>query len=299
MGAATARRCVADGARVVLTDVLVEEGTATAKDLDALFLPHDVTDPDRWAAVVSATVEAHGRLDGLVNNAGIATLHTIEQQPLEEFERVLQVNLVGVFLGLKAVVGAMRASGGGAVVNLSSVAGLTALPGTGGYGASKWGVRGLTKIAALEFGRDRIRVNSVHPGMIVTPMTASLGAVSGEGTFPLAAAGRWGEPEEVAAAIAFLLSDAASYVTGAELAIDGGWTAGESALLSPLPPKAAPEATEPGTDPAAETAADMAAGTAAGTAADTAADTSGVDTPGVDGAGVDQVVQSEEARGGR
>ncbi|NUP22677.1 MAG: SDR family oxidoreductase [Nonomuraea sp.] len=291
MGAATARRCATDGARVVLTDVLIEEGTATAKDLDALFLPHDVTDPDRWAAVVSATVEAHGRLDGLVNNAGIATLHTIEQQPLEEFERVLQVNLVGVFLGLKAVVGAMRASGGGAVVNLSSVAGLTALPGTGGYGASKWGVRGLTKIAALEFGRDRIRVNSVHPGMIVTPMTASLGAVSGEGTFPLAAAGRWGEPEEVAAAIAFLLSDAASYVTGAELAIDGGWTAGESALLGPLPPKAAPEATEPGADPAADPAAE--------TAAETAADTLGVDTPGADGAGADQVVQSEEARGGR
>ncbi|MEV0592220.1 glucose 1-dehydrogenase [Nonomuraea cavernae] len=231
MGAATARRCVGAGARVVITDVLAEEGAATAKELGCRFLAHDVTEADGWASVVATVLEEHGRIDGLVNNAGVSTVAFLEEQSAEDFERAIKVNLVGPFLGVKAVIEPMRAGGGGSIVNLSSVAGLSALPATGGYGASKWGVRGLTKIAAIELG-PRIRVNSVHPGMIVTPMTQQHGAVSGEGGFPLVAAGRCGEPEEVAQAVVFLLSDAASYMTGAELAVDGGWTAGQTALLN-------------------------------------------------------------------
>ncbi|QKG19721.1 glucose 1-dehydrogenase [Actinomadura verrucosospora] len=231
LGAAGAARMARDGAKVVVTDLLEEPGAATAAEVGGLFVRHDVTSQEGWRAVTEAALGAYGRIDGLVNNAGVASNSLIENESPEYFEKVLKINLFGVFLGMQAVIEPMKAAGGGSIVNISSAAGLTALPLTSGYGASKWGVRGLTKIAATELGRYRIRVNSVHPGMTYTPMTAEH-ATQGEGGFPLAALGRVGVPEEIGEAVSFLVSDAAGYVTGAELAVDGGWTAGEVVMMA-------------------------------------------------------------------
>ncbi|MFB9553069.1 glucose 1-dehydrogenase [Streptomyces roseoviridis] len=228
LGAEAARQAVAAGANVVLTDVLDEEGGATAAGLGerARFLHHDVTSEEEWAAAVAYATAEFGALHGLVNNAGIATGAFLEAESVEHFRRVVDINLTGVFIGMKTVIPAMREAGGGSIVNISSAAGLMGLALTAGYGASKWGVRGLTKTGAVELGTSRIRVNSVHPGMTYTPMTASVGIEQGEGRYPNTPMGRVGEAHEIAGAVVFLLSDAASYVTGAELAVDGGWSAG-------------------------------------------------------------------------
>ncbi|POX39027.1 3-alpha-hydroxysteroid dehydrogenase [Streptomyces sp. Ru73] len=228
LGAEAAREAVAAGARVVLTDVLAEEGAATAAGLGdaARFLPHDVTSEADWQRVADFAVTEFGGLDGLVNNAGISTGQPLEDISVDFFRKVIDINLTGVFIGMKTVIPLMRERGAGSIVNISSAAGLMGLAMTGGYGASKWGVRGLSKVAAVELGTDRIRVNSVHPGMTYTPMTAGVGIQKGEGNYPNTPMGRVGEPHEIASAVVYLLSDAASYVTGAELAVDGGWTTG-------------------------------------------------------------------------
>jgi len=228
LGAEAARQAVAAGARVVVADVLEQDGAALVAELGAAgrFARLDVTSEQDWARVVDFTRAEFGRIDGLVNNAGIATGTPLESESVEHFRRVVEVNLVGVFIGMKAVIPALKEAGGGSIVNISSAAGLMGLAFTSSYGASKWGVRGLSKIGAVELGTERIRVNSVHPGMTYTPMTAETGIRRGEGNYPNTPMGRVGEAPEIASAVVFLLSDAASYVTGAELAVDGGWTTG-------------------------------------------------------------------------
>ncbi|WP_428953038.1 glucose 1-dehydrogenase [Streptomyces sp. cg35] len=228
IGAEVARRVTAAGGSVVIGDVLDDDGAALAAELgeQARYVHLDVTSEEEWQAAVAYAVAEFGRVDGLVNNAGVSTGMPLETESVERFRKVIDINLVGVFAGMKTVIPAMKAAGGGSIVNISSAAGLMGLALTSSYGASKWAVRGLTKIAAVEQGTARIRVNSVHPGMTYTPMTAQVGIQQGEGNYPNTPMGRVGEADEIGSAVVFLLSDDSSYVTGAELAVDGGWTTG-------------------------------------------------------------------------
>ncbi|OBJ30053.1 glucose 1-dehydrogenase [Mycolicibacter heraklionensis] len=232
-GAAEARLFTELGAHVVLTDVLADEGERIATELGARFVRHDVGDEAGWKSVVETAVSEFGRLDVLVNNAAICQSIPLIEQSAAGFNAMLRVNLIGAFLGVKAVVEPMQASGGGSVINVSSQAGLQGLAGYSAYGASKWGLRGMTKVAAIELGPYGIRVNSVHPGMIDTPMVAHLRVRPGPGRHPAAPLTRIGLPSEVADVVAFLASDASAYVTGAELAVDGGASAGK--IPTPTP----------------------------------------------------------------
>ncbi|MDT4932351.1 MAG: 3alpha(or 20beta)-hydroxysteroid dehydrogenase [Pseudonocardiales bacterium] len=222
IGEGTVRRFAEEGARVVITDVLEEEGRAVAADLGdvAMFHRHDVTQEGDWQAVVAAATGQFGGVDVLINNAGIFRKAALEVQTVEGFDQVVAVNLRGVFLGMKTVAAPMRARGGGSIVNTSSTSGLTGLATQVAYGASKWGVRGITKVAAIELGEDKIRVNSIHPGTVDTPMT--MGG-SNRGNNPLR---RIGLPVDIANVHLFLASDESSWITGAEINIDGGSVAG-------------------------------------------------------------------------
>ncbi|MEU4417102.1 MULTISPECIES: glucose 1-dehydrogenase [Nocardia] len=223
MGAAHARRFVAEGASVVIGDVLDDEGATVAKELgDAVVYRHlDVREPEQWAGAVAAAVEEFGGLHVLVNNAGIVNGNLLVDFALDEWQRIIDINLTGTFLGMQAAVPAMKAAGGGSIVNISSVEGMRGSPGLHGYTATKFAVRGLTKSAALELAPQGIRVNSVHPGLISTPMTEGIPADFLQ--IPLA---RAAEPDEVSALVAYLASDESSYSTGAEFVVDGGLTVG-------------------------------------------------------------------------
>jgi 3alpha(or 20beta)-hydroxysteroid dehydrogenase len=228
MGAATARRFVDEGARVVLGDVLDDDGKALADELGEAtrYLHLDVTSEEDWAAAVDATERDFGRLDVLVNNAGILRFAPIETQTIDDFRLILEVNLVGTFLGMRAAIPALRRAGGGSIVNLSSTEGLGATLLCGAYTASKFGVRGITKVAALEHGKEQIRVNSVHPGGIDTPMTRAVMDDNGRKyVASKVALKRMGSADDVAALITFLASDESAYCTGAEFIVDGGATA--------------------------------------------------------------------------
>ncbi|WP_176594599.1 SDR family NAD(P)-dependent oxidoreductase [Sphingobium sp. EM0848] len=230
MGEATSRLFAQHGAHVVIADILEEDGRALAKEIGsaAEFIRLNVAEEGDWAALVDGVMTRHGRIDALVNNAGVIAFGPIEALQSADIDRVLAVNVKGPMLGLKHVGGAMKAAGRGAVVNISSIDGLRGVNALSLYSASKWAVRGFTKSAALEFGPHGVRVNSVHPGGVDTVMSNPLGAQgdarnSGYERVPLQ---RIGEPQEIAAASLFLCSDEASYISGAELAVDGGWTAG-------------------------------------------------------------------------
>jgi 3alpha(or 20beta)-hydroxysteroid dehydrogenase len=240
IGAATADLFVAEGARVVIGDVHTAAGEALAARLGAgaFFCPLDVTVADDWQRLVASTLSRFGTIDVLVNNAGICAPNLIAQETKAGFERTLEVNVIGAFLGIQAVMPAMIAAGRGAIVNLSSTEGMRGTPALTAYVASKWGVRGLTKAAAVELGGYGIRVNSVHPGVINTPLSnpsgVSSAAMNTDRRFERALAaqpiGRIGEVSEVARVIVFLASDAATYVTGAEVAVDGGMLAGAKTI---------------------------------------------------------------------
>ncbi len=229
-GAAAARLFVAEGARVVIGDVLDDVGKELADSLGeaALYRHLDVSSEDDWKTVVGEAVETLGGVNILVNNAGILRFIGLPETTLEDYLRIVNINQVGTFLGMREVAKPMMAAGGGSIVNISSIEGLAGMPYLTAYTSTKFAIRGMTKVAALELGPHGIRVNSVHPGMIETDMVKDAAGGHDIDLSPAAkriALRRMGQSEDIAEVVLFLASDASRYVTGAEIAADGGATA--------------------------------------------------------------------------
>lgn len=222
MGAAHAEALVAEGGRVVIGDILDDAGQSVAEKLGgaAIFVHLDVAEPTLWDQAVAATLERFGRLDALVNNAGIVKVGPLRGSSLSDWQRVLDVNLTGAYLGMRAVVEPMIAAGGGSIVNVSSVEGLAGSANLHSYVAAKFGLRGITKSAAVELARYNIRVNSIHPGLVHTPLSEG---VTKEFMAPIPMR-RGASPAEIANFVLFLVSDESSYATASEFVVDGGLT---------------------------------------------------------------------------
>ena len=232
IGGASARLLAQEGAAVVIGDLLEEEGRKTEAQINeaggrALFVPMDVTSEVDWQRSIDAAETAYGKLDVLVNNAGISGRFTVEDTTVEVWDRVMSINAKGVFLGAKLAIPAMRQAGGGSIINISSIYGLVGSDSGASYHASKGAVRIFTKSAAIQYAKDGIRVNSVHPGFVDSPLTESYHAQPDVREARVAATpmGRMGLPEDIATGILYLASDESSFVTGSELVIDGGMTA--------------------------------------------------------------------------
>jgi 3(or 17)beta-hydroxysteroid dehydrogenase len=233
MGAVEARLFAKEGAKVAIGDILDDEGRRLEAEIaatggEAMFVHLDVTDEAAWQHAVEATVGRFGKLDVLVNNAGISGRGRVEDTSVKEWDQVMEVNAKGVFLGTKVAIPAMRASGGGSIINISSQLGLVGTDHSSPqYQASKGAVRLLTKATAMQYAKEGIRANSVHPGPIVTPMTEAARADPERYKIMLSRIplGCYGQPEDVAYGVLYLASDEAKWVTGSELVIDGGWTA--------------------------------------------------------------------------
>ncbi|MFD1716096.1 SDR family oxidoreductase [Amnibacterium flavum] len=226
MGAAHARAIVREGGRVAIADIADDAGEKLSAELGdtALYVRLNVTSAEDWATAVERTESHFGLLNVLVNNAGILNFAPLGQDAVEAWDRTIAINLTGPFLGLTAALPALKRARPSSVINISSAAGLRGIPAAHGYTASKFGLRGLTKSAALELADSGVRVNSVHPGGVRTPMLSAFGG--GEGVVETSLLKRLGEPEEISAMVVFLASDESSFSTGSEFVIDGGTSAG-------------------------------------------------------------------------